>query len=82
MHPAPVNFVRKQKDTGELIGHTPVRTQLTWCHKLGVPRMIVTHCGSQIVNGGAAIEPKLQEYAAERGVRADIATDGMEVVLR
>lgn len=75
------NFVRRQKDTGELIGHTPVRTQLTWCQKLGVLRMIVTHCGTQIVRGGAEAERKLQEYAAERGVRAQIATDGLEVVL-
>lgn len=76
------NFVRKQKDTGELIGHVPVRTQLTWCQKLGVPRMIVTHCGSQIVKGGADAERTLQEYAEERGVEAQIATDGLEVVLR
>lgn len=76
------NFVRRQKDTGELIGHVPVRTQLTWCRKLGVPRMIVTHCGSQIVKGGADAERKLQEYAAERGVAAQIATDGLEVVPR
>ncbi|MGC9317652.1 MAG: MBL fold metallo-hydrolase [Armatimonadota bacterium] len=76
------NFVRKQKDTGELIGHTPVRTQLTWCRKLDVRTMIVTHCGSQIVKGGAEAERKVAEYAAERGVEAIIATDGMELVLR
>jgi len=76
------NFVRRQKDTGELIGHAPVRTQLTWCRKLGVPRMIVTHCGSQIVQGGAAAERTLHEYAAERRVAVQIATDGLEVVLR
>lgn len=76
------NFVRRHKDTGELIGHVPVRTQLTWCQKFGVPRMIVTHCGAQIVKGGAEVERKLQEYAAARGVEAQIATDGLEVVLR
>jgi len=76
------NFVRKQKDTGELIGHAPVRTQLTWCRKLDVPRMIVTHCGSQIVKGGEKAVRKIDEYAAERGVEVEVATDGLEVVLR
>jgi len=76
------NFVRRQKDTGELIGHTPVRTQLTWCRKLGVPRMIVTHCGDQIVSGGADAVRKIEEYAAERDVEVQVAIDGMEVVLR
>lgn len=76
------SFVRKQRDTGALIGHAPVRTQLTWCQKLGVPRMIVTHCGSQIVTAGADPERQIQQYALERGVAAQIATDGMEVVVR
>ncbi|MGD9497291.1 MAG: MBL fold metallo-hydrolase [Armatimonadota bacterium] len=76
------NFVRKHKDSGELIGHAPVRTQLTWCRKLGVPRMIVTHCGSQIVKGGAEAVSKIEQYARERGVQVEVATDGQEVVLR
>ncbi len=76
------NFVRKQEDTGELIGHVPVRTQLTWCEKLGVPRMIVTHCGSQIVKDHDTAVARIAEYAHERGVQAEIATDGMQRVLR
>ncbi|MBS3803834.1 MAG: MBL fold metallo-hydrolase [Oleiphilaceae bacterium] len=76
------NLVRKDKD-GNLVGHTPVRTQLTWCQKEGVHRMIVTHCGNQIVAGDAQeIDVKLRRYADERGVQAGIAYDGMEVVLR
>jgi hypothetical protein len=42
-------MVRKPDD--RLIGHVPVQTQLTWCQKEHVPRMIVTHCGSGIVEG-------------------------------
>ena len=76
------NFVRKQKDTGELIGHAPVRTQLTWCERLGVPKMIVTHCGNQIVQDHEAAVEQVREYAHERGVEAEIATDGLERVLR
>lgn len=76
------SFVRKQKDIEELIGHTPVRTQLTWCQKLGVPKMYVTHCGSQIVKDHEAAVQTVGEYAAEREVEFEIATDGMERVLR
>lgn len=75
------NFIRKRGD--RLIGHTPFRTQLTWCAKEGVPRAVVTHCGSQIVEGDErGLNATLRELADERGVRAEIAHDGMELVLR
>ena len=75
------DFVRRRGD--RLIGHTPVRTQLTWCRKEGVPRAIITHCGSQIVEGDErTLGATLREWAEERGVEAEIAHDGMEVVLR
>jgi phosphoribosyl 1,2-cyclic phosphodiesterase len=68
---------------GALIGHTPVRTQLTWCAKTGVPRMVVTHCGQEIVRGGdRAARRRLAPLADERGVEVAIAHDGMELVLR
>jgi phosphoribosyl 1,2-cyclic phosphodiesterase len=35
------SMVRKPEN--ELIGHTPVRTQLTWCQKEGVPKAIRHH---------------------------------------
>jgi hypothetical protein len=72
-----------RKSDGTLIGHTPVRTQLTWCQKAGVPRAIITHCGSEIVAGDRdTIEARLREMADQRGVEAQIARDGWEVVLR
>jgi len=37
--------------SGQLIGHMPIRTQLTWCAKEGVPEAIFTHCGTEIVAG-------------------------------
>jgi len=75
------SMVRKPADA--LIGHTPVRTQLTWCEKVGVPRAIITHCGSEIVEGDERVlGAKLREMAGERGVDVEIAYDGMEVVLR
>lgn len=75
------SFVRRRGE--HLIGHTPVRTQLTWCRKEGIPRALITHCGSEIVEGDErALEARLGEWARERGVEAELAHDGMEIVLR
>ncbi|HEX9895109.1 MAG TPA: MBL fold metallo-hydrolase [Gemmatimonadales bacterium] len=66
-----------------LIGHTPVRTQLSWCQRAGVPRMIITHCGTQIVErDGSQLRSEIRRMGQERGVQAEIAFDGLEVQLR
>jgi hypothetical protein len=53
-----------------------------WCEKEGVPRAIVTHCGSEIVNGHERkISTTLRAIGAERHVEVRIAYDGMEVML-
>lgn len=73
-------LVRKRGE--HLIGHSPMRTQLTWCEKEGVPAAAFTHCGSHIVAGD---EPKVSErlrgFAAERGIVACIAHDGLNWAL-
>jgi phosphoribosyl 1,2-cyclic phosphodiesterase len=75
------SFTRKRGN--HLIGHAPVRTQLAWCRKEGVPRAIITHCGSEIV---AADERKLtatlRAMASESVLKARIAHDGMKLVLQ
>ena len=74
------SFIRRRGRT--LIGHSPVRTQLTWCEKEGVPRAIITHCGSEIVTGDErGLSAKLRTIAAERGVEVRIAYDGMKLTL-
>lgn len=74
------SFIRKRGRA--LIGHSPVRTQLTWCQKQGVSRAIITHCGSEIVTGDERqIAVKIRGMAAQRGVEARIAYDGMKVML-
>jgi phosphoribosyl 1,2-cyclic phosphodiesterase len=74
------SFIRRRGDT--LIGHAPVRTQLTWCEKEGVPRAIITHCGSEIVTGDERqISAKLRAIAAERGIDVRITYDGMKLSL-
>jgi hypothetical protein len=50
---------------------------------MGVPKMIVTHCGSTIVEADErTLGAELRQMAGERGVDVEIAHDGMEVVLR
>jgi hypothetical protein len=74
------SFIRRRGKA--LIGHSPVRTQLTWCEKEGVPRAIITHCGSEIVTGNEReISAKLRAIGAERGVDVRIAYDGMKLTL-
>src|SRR5213592_2209065 len=72
------SFIRKRGKA--LIGHSPVRTQLTWCEKEGVPKAIITHCGSEIVTGDEReISAKIRAMAVDRHVEVRIAYDGMKV---
>lgn len=74
-------LVRKRGDA--LIGHAAVQTQLAWCEKEGVAHAVFTHCGSAIVAGDErSIGPQIRQMGAERAVEAEIAHDGMEIVLR
>jgi len=74
------SFIRRRGKT--LIGHSPVRTQLTWCAKERVPRAVITHCGSEIVKGDERkIGAQLRELAVGCGIEVSIAHDGRELVL-
>ncbi len=74
-------LVRRQDD--RLIGHTRISTQLTWCAKHGVPRAVITHCGSEIVEGDErTLGAEIRALGRERGIEAAIAHDGLEIVLR
>ncbi len=65
------------------IGHAPVAAQLAWCQEEGVPGAVFTHCGSQVVCGdGRRLAARLRAMGQERGVKAQFAHDGMEIVLR
>lgn len=75
------SMVRKTPE-GALFGHTPVRTQLTWCEKEGVKQARITHCGAAIVRNEERAMHRLAAMAAERRVRAELAYDGLELVLR
>jgi hypothetical protein len=72
-----------RKSDGALIGHTPLRTQLTWCEKEGVEEAIFTHCGSAIVKADAEVVGRqVAEIGEERGVLSGVAVDGLERILR
>ncbi len=71
-----------RRSDGHLIGHAPVRQQLGWCEKEGVPRALFTHCGSEIVAGdGRKTAGRLRRLANARGRRARFAHDGMTLDL-
>jgi len=77
------NMVRRHRETGELFGHATIRRQIGWCAEEGVPHMIVTHCGSDIVAGDERrVGARIRRLARERGVTVEIAHDGMERILR
>ena len=56
---------------------------LDWCMKEGVPRAIITHCGSEIVTGDEGkLGRKLRAIATKRAVEVRIVHNGMELILR
>lgn len=67
----------------KIFGHTTIRAQLGWCQKEGVPRAIITHCGTQIVaDKSGKAEAKITQLAKEANVQVAIAYDGMEIILK
>jgi len=74
-------FIRRR--CSRLIGHAPIGTQLAWCQKAGVPRAIITHCGTQIVTADqSTLKRQIAEFSRKYKLRVDVADDGMELVLR
>jgi phosphoribosyl 1,2-cyclic phosphodiesterase len=72
------NMIRRHRQTGQLFGHATIRQQMGWCAEEGVPLMVVTHCGSDIVGADEQeAAAKIRELARERGLMVEIAQDGM-----
>lgn len=67
-----------------LIGHSPMRTQLTWCAREGVKEAIFTHLGSRIVAGDEEkVAERLRQWASQRGLQqARLAYDGLELTIK
>lgn len=72
----------RRKDA-KIFGHTTIRAQLGWCKKEGITRVIITHCGTQIVaDRSGKAEAKIMQLAKERDVKIAIAYDGMKIILK
>lgn len=60
-----------------VIGHAPIIAQPDWCAANGIRTAIFTHCGSEIVRGGAnALAAALRQLDREHGVAARFADNG------
>lgn len=72
-----------RKKDGRLIGHASIRTQLGWCAQEKVPKVLITHCGSQIVRASSVtVDRSIRDLASETGIGdVQVAFDGLEVVL-
>lgn len=72
-----------RRRNGGLVGHASIRSQLAWCGAARVPQAVFTHCGSEIVGGdGRTLAAKVRALGREQGVRAEIAHDGMQILVR
>lgn len=68
-----------RKKNGTIFGHATIRQQLTWCKKMQVPKMIITHCGSGIVSHEEKAQKQIETLAIERGIEWLIAYDGLKI---
>lgn len=75
------SFIRKRGN--KLIGHSKVQQQISWCEKEKIPKAIITHCGSEIVNAeDENIKEKFRVMSEKYGVDVQLAYDGMKILIR
>jgi hypothetical protein len=71
--------VRKRS---KLVGHSPIVAQLGWCAAEPVGQAMLTHCGSEIVRGdGRRLKSLVRRLGSVRGIKADLAYDGLRMSL-
>jgi hypothetical protein len=74
------NLVRKRGR--RLIGRAPVETQIAWCQASGVPQVLITHCGTQIVTAATrALEEQLSTWSRQYKLCVEVVEDGLELTL-
>lgn len=74
-----VNMARRKN--GKLFGHTMVRTIVGWCIKYGIKKLVITHCGKQIVTmDKRELDNKIRDYSKGK-VDIVIAYDGYKMIL-
>ncbi len=74
-----INMVRKRN--GMLFGHTRVKTIIGWCKKYGIKKLVITHCGKQIVTmDSTELNKKLESYTGG-DIDVIVAFDGHKMGL-
>lgn len=68
-----------RKKNRELFGHANIKTQLAWCEKENAKKMIITHCGSQIVKNHKKAKKKIKKLAEKKEIKVVLAVDGMRI---
>lgn len=66
------NLVRRRDS--QLFGHTRMTTQINWCRKFGITKVIFTHLGKEALKIG---DKKLEKMLAQENMNVKIAYDGM-----
>lgn len=57
-----INMARRRGD--KLYGHAMIKTIINWCRKYKIEKLIITHCGKQIVAGDEEeIKKKILDFA-------------------
>jgi len=68
-----INMVRRRED--KIFGHTRIKTIIGWCRKYGLKKLIITHCGKQLVTmDESELKKKIEEYS-EGKVDVKVAYD-------
>lgn len=72
-----------RKRGGHLIGHASIVEQIGWCAAEKIGRAVITHCGTAIVTSRhAEMTERIRELGAEWGIVAQLAVDGMSILVR
>jgi ribonuclease BN (tRNA processing enzyme) len=73
------NMVRRRGN--EIFGHAMIKTVIGWCRKYGLKKLIITHCGKQVVTmDEGELKKKIEEYADGK-VDVKIAYDDYKINL-
>lgn len=73
------NMIRKDKNTSQLFGHANISSQLTWCQKEKVKKMIITHLGSDVVKNETKAIKAINNLASKKNLEVIVAYDGMVI---
>jgi phosphoribosyl 1,2-cyclic phosphodiesterase len=74
-----INMVRKRESM--LFGHTRVKTIIGWCKKYNIKKLIITHCGKQIVTMDSVELKKMLDSYTDSNIDVIVAFDGCKMRL-